>query len=183
MTPDERVEKIKAIQVILGVLDDGIPGPKTEAAWQFLKVKPSDRQERRGKASSFADPKDVQKYIKCRQEGGSEQECLAKGDNGVGTPSLGIRNSKGNMEGVSTTSPTIPMCALPPEDWKPLGDKAPGAAVEVTCNGKTIMCILRDTMPKKANITNGAVIDLNPGAANALGLKPPFMVDASWRWG
>ena len=46
----------------------------------------------------------------------------------------------------------------------------------VTFLGRTVIGELRDTMPHKANIKNGAGIDLNPGFAKAFGVRPPFML-------
>jgi hypothetical protein len=38
-------------------------------------------------------------------------------------------------------------------------------------------------MPYRANIKNGAGIDLNPGFANAFGVTPPFMLHGvEWEW-
>ena len=75
-----------------------------------------------------------------------------------------------------------PSCALPPEDWRPLGDAAHLAKVRVFANGRAVVCLLKDTMPKRANIKNGAGIDLNPDACKALGLHPPVMTAATWEW-
>jgi hypothetical protein len=78
-----------------------------------------------------------------------------------------------------------PWIAVPREDWQAMfGTKAKAhkAKVKVTIKGKTVICWLGDTMPRKANIKNGAVIDLAPGAQAAFGLKPPFLVPASWEW-
>ena len=74
------------------------------------------------------------------------------------------------------------MCALPREDWAEFGAKARGKRVSVWANGRNVICELRDTMPSRANIKNGAGIDLNPAACKALGLKPPIMVAAEWAW-
>jgi hypothetical protein len=55
--------------------------------------------------------------------------------------------------------------------------------VAVTFKGKTVIGELRDTMPRKAHIKNGAGIDLNPGFAKAFGLTPPFLVaGVRWEW-
>jgi hypothetical protein len=55
--------------------------------------------------------------------------------------------------------------------------------VAVTYKGKTVIGELRDTMPHRRNITNGAGIDLNPGFAKAFGIRPPFMLhDVRWEW-
>jgi hypothetical protein len=125
-------------------------------------------------ASSFADPQDVAAYKKAIAQGKSEQQALKVGDNGIG------------VWGDNTAGDDIPMCALPPEDWKAkwgTGQKARGKKVAVTYKGKTVIGELRDTMPAKANITNGAGIDLNPGFAKAFGVPPPFMLkNVKWEW-
>jgi hypothetical protein len=66
--------------------------------------------------------------------------------------------------------------------WGP-GRAARAKKVAVTHAGKTVIGELRDTMPRKANITNGTGIDLNPGFAKAFGLRPPFMLHGvRWEW-
>ena len=125
-------------------------------------------------ASSFADPKDVAAYKKAIAEGKSEKDALKVGDNGIG------------VWGDNTARDDVPMCALPPEDWKAKwgsGQNARGKKVVVTYKGKTVTGELRDTMPKKQNIKNGAGIDLNPGFAKAFGVTPPFMLkNVQWDW-
>jgi hypothetical protein len=124
-------------------------------------------------ASSFADPADVAVYKKCLASGKTEKQCLAVGDNGIG------------LWGDDTTV-VDPICALPPDDWLTKwkkGSVARGKKIELTFGDKRVICELRDTMPAKVNITNGAGIDLNPGAAKALGLTPPFLQpNVGWRW-
>lgn len=120
------------------------------------------------KASSFADPKDIERFKKCKEKGKSDQECFKVGDNGIGCWN-------------DNTTVDIPMCALPPDDWKQV--KNPRLKkVSVAINGKTVICLLADTMPAKKNIKNGAGIDLNFAAVKAFGLQPPIMVKASWAW-
>src|ERR1041385_4447173 len=123
-------------------------------------------------ASSFADPKDVAAYKKAIAEGKTEAEALRIGDNGIGT------------WGDNTARDDVPMCALPPEDWQAKwGNNARGRKVSVTYKGKTVIGELRDTMPHKANIKNGAGIDLIPGFAKAFNVKPPFMLKGvQWEW-
>jgi len=124
-------------------------------------------------ASSFADPKDVKAFMRCKALGKSDKECFAVGDNGIG------------CWGDNTAQDTVPMCALPPDDmqakfgaWK----KAKRAKVRVRVGSGEVVCILGDRMPWKAYIKNGCGIDLNPAAAKALGLRPPFKVQAEWEW-
>lgn len=119
-------------------------------------------------ASSFADPADVAAFRKCKAAGKTDMQCFAVGDNGIG------------KWGDDTTADR-PMCALPPDDWKPLTQPR-GARVLVTVNGRQVVCELRDTMPWKKNIKNGCGIDLNPAACRALGLRPPIKVAATWQW-
>jgi hypothetical protein len=125
-------------------------------------------------ASSFADPKDIAKYKRAIAEGKTEKEALKVGDNGIG------------KWGDNTARDDVPMCALPPEDWSAkwgLGSLARGKKVSVTYKGKTVVGELRDTMPHKAKITNGAGIDLNPGFAKAFAVIPPFLIrDVTWDW-
>ena len=124
-------------------------------------------------ATSFADPEDIKRYKECRAKGGSEEECLKVGDNGIGCWE-------------DDTTVDIPMCALPPEDWKHFGDEARGKHVLVRTVVDGIpyhtVCELRDTMPHKRNIHNGAGIDLNPAACKELGLTPPVSHRVIWSW-
>lgn len=125
-------------------------------------------------ASSFANPKDVSDYRKAIAQGKTEGQACKIGDNGVG------------CWGDNTARDDVTMCALPPEDWVAkwgVGHTARGKKVAVTFNGKTVVGELRDTMPHKAKITNGAGIDLNPGFAKAFGVKPPFLLQGvKWEW-
>lgn len=121
------------------------------------------------KASSFADAADKAAFLRCKAKGRSDMECFKVGDNCVG------------LWGDATDAPR-PMCALPRDEWEGLGTAARGRLVEVRINGHTVVCELRDTMPRKRNIRNGAGIDLNPAAVAAAGLKPPIMARAAWRW-
>jgi hypothetical protein len=123
-------------------------------------------------ASSFADPDDVRRFRRCKDQGKSDEECFKVGDNGIG------------FFGDDCTGPT-PMCALPPEDLEERWGSIAAARhrqVEVSCNGRIKILILADLMPHRANITNGAGIDLSPAAVDALGLRPPVMIRAAWRW-
>jgi hypothetical protein len=118
-------------------------------------------------ASSFADAQDLADY---RRSGS-----LSHGDNGIG------------CWGDVTAQLESPMCALPPEEilaecGSLKAKAARGRRIGVRANGHEIVCLLADRMPAKANIKNGAGIDLNPAAAMRLGLTPPFLVPASWWW-
>jgi len=124
------------------------------------------------RASSFADPADVAAYRRLKARGFSEKYCLAHGDNGIG------------CWGDDTTSEDVAMCALPPEDWQDFLPPARGTLIKVTAEvdgeHREVICELRDTMPRRANIRNGRGIDLNPGACKALGLKIPVDHKVTW---
>ena len=167
------------VQELVGETADGILGPKTLAAIHEtleLAAKTIPALIAAGVepvhpvlASSFADPADLSRFAECKSSGKSDQQCFRIGDNGVG------------KWGNSTAQGTGPCCALPPEDWQHLS--CPGLArVLVTVNGRSVVCDLRDTMPKKEHIENGAGIDLNPDACETLGLTPPILVPATWQW-
>lgn len=126
-------------------------------------------------ASSFADPQDLAAFKAAKARGLSDKQAFRVGDNCIGC----WGDFTGDPDGV-------PMCALPPEIWKekfPNGG-ARGAIVNLTrSSGETCVAQLRDTMPHLDHIENGAGIDLNPAAAKALGLKPPFMEhNLTWDW-
>ncbi len=169
--------KVAQIQRILEVADDGIWGPHTQAALDALigSAPPGSSQQQldlttwhEGHASSFADPADVRAFKRCKAEGHSDEFCFAKGDNGIG------------KWGADTTIDR-PMVALPPEDWSHLPHPA-GTPVAVEINNRVVIAELQDTMPHKANITNGAILDMNPACCAAFGLTPPVMVPVRWRW-
>lgn len=178
---------IKAIQGIIGVEQDGKWGPKSQAALDAV-IHPNSPVEwtdatHKVKASSFADPADIRAFRHCKEQGKTDDQCFKVGDNGIGCWGDDVSEGHG------------PACALPPDDmiqkWGSIA-AAKHKLVEVTVfppmgikpEGKygTITCVLRDRMPWKKNIKNGAGIDLNPDAVRALGLEPPIMVSATWRW-
>jgi hypothetical protein len=130
----------------------------------------SDHDPHKGYASSFADPEDVLRFNRCKKRGFSDGKCFKVGDNGIG------------KWGHNTAQNHTPMAAIPRDVWAAAGKKG-GAQIKVTWKGKTVPGILGDTLPATENITNGAVIDLNPAFAIAFGVKPPFMLhDVEWEW-
>ena len=129
-------------------------------------------QSVRVKATSFADLADLAAFKRCKNSGNSDTECFRVGDNGIGF--MGDDCAHGP-----------PMCALPPEIWLKKWGTPKNAhlkPVNVTIGGKTVRCVMGDTMPHVGNIRNGAGIDLNPAAVAAFGLAPPIKVDAEWSW-
>jgi len=124
-------------------------------------------------ASDFASLADLRAFQACKAKGKSDAACFKVGDNGVG------------CWGHVTAQEHTPMCALPPEDMiAQFGSvaKAKLALVRVTTNGRSVNCVLADRMPKKANITNGCGIDLNPAALKKLGLTSPIKITCEWQW-
>lgn len=172
----------KQIQGILGTAQDGQIGPKTRAALDSLVALPDTAPwppqaqggaVRSGWATSFADPADVAAFRKCKSEGGTDEHCFGIGDNGIG------------FTGLDCTDESKPYIAIPYEDWhnKFGGAKeAEGKPVLLTVMGIEHECIIGDTMPHLDNITNGAVVDMGPGARKMWGLSAPLKIKASWRW-
>ena len=161
------LDTVQQIQQLLGVVPDGVWGPKSQAALDGI-TKPRTGW-RKVKASSFADPADVRAFERCKAQGKTDLQCFAVGDNGIG------------KWGHNTAQEVLPMAAIPRDVWAD-ADKCGGTKLEVRYKGKTVEGILGDTMPHTKNIKNGAGIDLNPAFAKQLGLKPPFMVELEWRW-
>ena len=152
---------------------DGKWGPLSQAA--FDQIVHGKELEGEGDysviASSFADPKDVAAFRLCKAKGKSDNECKKVGDNGIGA------------WGDATDQGSGPAVALPPETMEEMWGEinaARGRPVIVYGNGTSVRAFVKDKMPKRKNITNGAGIDLNPDTAAALGLVPPFMTRVSW---
>ena len=165
---------IKAIQGIIGVEQDGIWGAKSQAALEAI-IHPIvwTNGLHKGLASSFADPADVSAFRHCKSQGKSDEQCFKVGDNGIGCWNDDCSEGSG------------PSCALPPDDMiEKFGSIAAAkhAKVKVSANNQTVIVTLKDRMPWKRNITNKAIIDLNPDAVATLGLKPPIMEPAAWEW-
>lgn len=166
------VKRRQDVQKILGVEADGIFGVKTERAFHALAIEqdiPTGGEIHAVLASSFADPADVRAFQRCKEAGGSDQHCFKVGDNGIGYWN-------------DDTTGDVPICALPPEKWKPFGEQARGKLVLVNTESNFVVCELRDTLPHESAITNGAGIDLNPAACKVLRLTPPVKYPVTWRW-
>lgn len=155
--------KVEAIQQILGVVVDNIWGPKSQAA---LDAETGRGRVYVGKASSFADPKDIEAFKRCKKTGKTDKQCFAVGDNGIG------------QFGANTAQTHTPMCALHATQMiRDFGSiaKAAHQKMKVTVNGRTVICSVEDRMSAPGRI------DLNPAAAKVLGLKPPFLVNSTWQ--
>lgn len=187
-------EILRATQANWGIDEDGIAGPITDATYSSLKAAVASNPDQpwpssspvvasqtagsvsqggashTGFATSFADPADISAFRACKAEGKTDEQCFAVGDNGIG------------KWGDATGPGTGPGCALPPEDWEQFGSSARGKLVIVTGNDRSVTVKLVDTMPHKANIHNGAIIDLTTDTVRALGWEPPLKETVSWRW-
>jgi len=166
------MNQIQQIQGILGVAPDGNFGPVSMAALQAL-IHSTPSTIHSVMASSFADPADVAAYRDAKARGLSDEQAFKVGDNAIG------------CYGDDTSEGSGPSCALPPEDiqekWGSVAGGR-GKPVLVSAGGKTVTALLKDCMPHRAHIENGAGIDLNPDTVAALGLVPPVMVTATWQW-
>ena len=154
----------KKVQAILGVVSDGEWGPVSQAA---LNVATGNTDAFICEASSFADPADVLAFRRCKNTGKSDLACFSYGDNGIG------------QFGKITAQEHTPMVAVHGNDMKARWGSIAGAAhrpVQVTANGRTINATVEDRVSAKGRI------DLNPACAKLLGLKPPFLGPARWRW-
>ena len=75
------------IQKLLNVDADGRWGPVSQGALldQFRPhTEAGGAQGFRAEASSFADPKDVRDFQRCKAQGKTDQQCFKVGDNGIG---------------------------------------------------------------------------------------------------
>lgn len=156
--------KIKQIQAILGVVPDGIWGPKSQTA---LNREIGNTAGFSVTASSFADPADITAFKKCKATGKTDKQCFVVGDNGIG------------QFGKITAQEHTPMVAIHADvmiaKWGSINGAAHRAVI-VKFKGKSIIATVEDRMSAKGRI------DLNPAAARLLRLKPPFLVPVTWGW-
>lgn len=121
-----------------------------------------------GIATTFADPADIRAFKRCKAQGKTDQQCFKVGDNGIG------------CWGDDCTA-WKPYVAVSPDYWKQLKNPR-GAKVKVWHGAVFITAELRDTLPAVKNVTNGAVIDLNACAAEALGIPVPCSANVKWQF-
>src|SRR6516162_5583553 len=163
-TAGEANSKLQEIQAILGVNADGRWGPKSQAA---LNKELGQGEGFSSTASSFADPADVVAFQKCKATGKTDAQCFKVGDNGIG------------QFGKITAQEHTPMVAVHADDMKVRWGSVNAAAhrpVTVTVKEKNVQATVEDRVGVKGRI------DLNPAAAKALGLTPPFLVPCVWEW-
>jgi hypothetical protein len=174
------MKTVKELQEFLGVTSDGQWGPKSQAALDAVLnpiIGASDAKiyetEHSVIASEFADAADIEAFRKCKAMGRSDQDCFKVGDNGIG------------FWGDSTAPGSGPSCALPPEDMEEAWGTVAAAKnkrVIVSYKGAVGTIVLKDRMPHRANIKNGAGIDLNEDARKLLGIPKGGMVRVVWKW-
>ncbi|MFN0077775.1 MAG: hypothetical protein ACKVY0_15065 [Prosthecobacter sp.] len=162
------------IQQLIGFDADGIWGVNSQKALNAVLNGTSPTATGNGgngpfkmKASSFADPKDVEDFKKCKLQGKTDKQCFAVGDNGIGA------------WGANTAQTTKPMVAVHKIDAVARWGSFDGAAhrrVRVTVGGVSVEATVEDKLGTPDRI------DLNPAAAKKLGLNPPFLKACEWEW-
>lgn len=161
---------VRSYQAIRNLTVDGWAGKATtQDAATFLQSNVTGARWNAVKASSFADPEDIQAFQACKKEGHSDDFCFGVGDNGIGAWG---HNTAGD----------IPMVALPPDDWK--GNANGGDTLQLRYKtSPAFPVLLGDTMPAKRNIRNGAGIDINPAALAFFCKEAPILEEGfSWAW-
>jgi hypothetical protein len=156
---------LQKIQRVMRIEADGIWGRQSQGALNRARA---DVSEFSATASSFADPADVAAFKRCKTTGKTDRQCFAFGDNGIG------------QFGAITAQEKVPMVAVHADDMKARWGSVPAAAhrpVVVTVKGRSIQATVEDRLGVRGRI------DLNPAAAKALGLRPPFLVQCVWKWG
>jgi hypothetical protein len=159
------------IQRLLGVEDDGFWGPNSQQALnnelEGVGGSGGGNGPFEAEASSFADPKDVEDFKKCKAQGKTDKQCFKVGDNGIG------------KFGKITAQTTTPMVAIHPSDatkrWGSM-NAAAHRMVRVSLGSRSVTASVEDQLGVAGRI------DLNPAAAAQLGLNPPFLKDCTWEW-
>lgn len=158
----------KRVQSLLSVTPDGIWMTKSQGALNELRALAGDDWIY-CQASSFADPKDVAAFKRCKQGGKTDLQCFAVGDNGVG------------QFGVITAQDVTPYVAVHHDDMVSRWGSEHGAAlreVELIIAGhpEPIIAKVGDRISERGRI------DCNPAILKIAGRKAPMMTGAQWRW-
>jgi hypothetical protein len=160
---------IRDLQTLLGVEVDGMEGPDTRRAIAAAL----ENGQHAVKGTSFADPADVRAFKLCKIDGHSDHECFRVGDNGIGC--WGDDCSEGSG----------PIVAITPDDMIARFGSTLAAKhqlVKVTSVNGTVTAMVKDRMPWKKYITNGAGLDMNPDTCKALGISIPAEAGVIWQW-
>lgn len=125
------------------------------------------------KATSFASLKDLAGFKKAKAEGMSDSQAFNHGDNGIGC-----------WNDLTAQTHTA-MCALHPDDMIAMYGSIEAARhrrilVVHKPNNRSAECIVGDRLPWERNTVNGASIDLNPAALDALELPYDDEYIVSW---
>ena len=157
------------IQGLLKVPMDGLWGPKSQAALlnALEDQSKTDTAWQAVDASSFANPADVAAFQKCKLTGKSDLQCFAVGDNGIGQFGKVTAQDHTPMVAVHKTSMVARWGSVAAAAHRPVRIKVGDKIIEATVEDR---------------ISAPGRIDLNPACAKLLGLRPPFVVPASWQW-
>ena len=172
-SPTDQAALIKAaddikrdIQRLLHVTVDGSWGMQSQGALNALRASLGDDWIY-CKASSFADPKDVVAFKRCKATGRSDVSCFAVGDNGVG-----------EYGDITAQTETL-FIAVHEEFMISRWGSVHAAAhreVQLMINGKLCSPKVGDRISEKGRV------DLNPAILKFYDLKAPLLIDARWRW-
>jgi len=193
---------IKKIQTLLGVVADGIWGPKSQAALisasdatkksiqMILKVVPDgiwgplSQAALNAAAHGTEDATPPGSWFSCEASSFADpadvrafERCKATGKSDLACFAVGD-NGIGQF-GKITAQDRVPMIAVHKTDMIARWGSVQGAAhrpVQVTVRGVTIDATVEE------RISAPGRIDLNPSCAKQLGLNPPFVVRCKWRW-
>jgi len=197
---------IKKIQRILDLKEDGIWGPKSQAALnKEIGKTPGDGNPTLVKIQKLLGVKNdgfwgpisqsaFNKELDDDAESGpgikgtassfadpadvlSFKQCKAKGKSDQACFKVGD-NGVGQF-GKITAQAHTPMVAIHKDDMIAKWGSVNAAAhrlVRVTANGKSVDAAVEDRLGVAGRI------DLNPAAAKELGLNPPFLVKCTWNW-
>jgi hypothetical protein len=124
-------------------------------------------------ATSFADPADIEAYLKAKAEGKSEQEALNVGDNGIGC--WGDNTKQGS--GARSSLPAHVII----DRWGYMKNGR-GRLIRVFFGNQWIDTILSDEGPGLKEEAEGHGLDLNFDAWAAFGVSVPAEHSVQWDW-
>jgi hypothetical protein len=115
--------------------------------------------------TTFATPKDLATFAAIKKAGGSDEEALRKGDNGIGAKDLGYVSTP-NSYGVAIPEDQLrARFGDNPDNWRT-------ARAQLTIGDKMVQVPIIDLGPGAKPQARGVVTDASHPLATAMGIKP-----------
>jgi hypothetical protein len=162
--PDPDAPYLQAAAANLGGVTSGDPDPDVPYLRGVAQLAAGNVPvgQYTGYATTFADPRDLQRYQAAIARGSSQQKALQVGDNGVGTPRLGGISTPNSYGVAVPTSYLRQQFGNDPAAWRT-------ARAQITYGDQTVQVPIVDVGPGQGPQAKGVITDLTYPLSQGLG--------------